>query len=508
MRESRIKKTIRNIQVSLVYYIITLLLNFFSRKIFIDYLGIELLGLNTTITNLLGFLNIAELGIGFAISYALYIPLYEKDKQNICEIVSIQAWLYQKIAFIITIGAIGLMCFFPIIFEKANLPMWYAYSTFSVLLFSSLLGYFINYRQIVLVADQKDYKITINVKGFSILKTFLQIIAIYYFTNGYVYWLALEFIMAIVISYSLHRLIKREYPWLIASAKQGNILRKKHPEIIIKTKQIFVHKIAGFVLNQTSPLIVYAFATLTLVAIYGNYLLMITGITVLSNALFNSITAGIGSLVAEGNKEKILAFFKQLASFRIWLASFFCFSFYKFSHPFIAIWIGEAYFLNQTQLLLLTVYLFIAQTRICDIFLNAYGLYKDLWAPVIEASLNVGLSIILGYFFGLNGIITGILISLFSIVIIWKPIFLFKNAFEISPQKYFILYVKYIAFIIFALMLVFCFNKLFISNIDSNSIKFLFLDTFVYFICSLLIFTLFDRKIWNLFLVIINKNSR
>lgn len=38
-------------------YFVNLVLQFFSRKIFLDYLGTEILGLNTTATNLLQFLN-------------------------------------------------------------------------------------------------------------------------------------------------------------------------------------------------------------------------------------------------------------------------------------------------------------------------------------------------------------------------------------------------------------------------------------------------------------------
>ncbi|MDL2245627.1 sugar transporter, partial [Parabacteroides sp. OttesenSCG-928-J18] len=122
MEESRSAKTIRNAKVALIYYFINLVLNFFSRKIFIDYLGAEVLGLNTTATNLLGFLNIAELGIGAAIASSLYAPIFHKDKKTICEIVSVQGWLYRRVALIVLAGALVLMAFFPLIFEKADVP--------------------------------------------------------------------------------------------------------------------------------------------------------------------------------------------------------------------------------------------------------------------------------------------------------------------------------------------------------------------------------------------------
>ncbi|KGN68315.1 hypothetical protein HR09_09175, partial [Porphyromonas gulae] len=76
---------------------------FFSRKVFIDSLGTEVLGLNTTITNLLGLLNLSELGIGTAVSFALFKPLLDNNRKGITEIVSVQGWLYRNIAILIII---------------------------------------------------------------------------------------------------------------------------------------------------------------------------------------------------------------------------------------------------------------------------------------------------------------------------------------------------------------------------------------------------------------------
>ena len=92
--DSRTSKSIKNSLVALAFYFINLVLQFFSRKVFLDYLGAEILGLNTTATNLLQFLNLAELGIGSAIACTLYKPLLEKDTVAINEIVSLQGWLY------------------------------------------------------------------------------------------------------------------------------------------------------------------------------------------------------------------------------------------------------------------------------------------------------------------------------------------------------------------------------------------------------------------------------
>lgn len=117
---NRTLQSIKNARVSLFFSILILILGFFSRKILIDCLGAEVLGLNTTATNLLGFLNLAELGISGAISYTLYTPLFQKDYETVNEIVAVQGWLYRRIAYIVLAGGTVLMCFFPWIFLRWN----------------------------------------------------------------------------------------------------------------------------------------------------------------------------------------------------------------------------------------------------------------------------------------------------------------------------------------------------------------------------------------------------
>lgn len=447
---SRTAKSLQNVKVALLFYFLNLLLQFFSRKIFLDYLGSEVLGLNTTAQNLLGFLNLAELGIGGAVAYNLYKPLFEDDRKAINDIVSVQGWLYRRIACIVIAGAVVLMFFFPLMFAKAQVPLWYAYGSFLALLVSALLGYFVNYRQIVLSADQKEYRITLSVQGVKVVNVILQLLAIRFLNHGYVWWMVLEVIMAFVASYVLDRNIKKEYPWLKASPAQGAGLRKQYPGIITKTRQIFFHKIGGFVLTQTSPLVIYAYASLTLVAIYGNYMLIVAGVMKLVNALLNGISAGVGNLVAEGDKVKIKSVFWEITILRMWLASLICFGMYMLGHSFIILWVGIEYVLPQSAYMVLIFITFISLSRTNDAFISAYGLYQDIWAPIAEASLNLGLSILLGYYYGLTGILFGVLISLLVIVYSWKPYFLYKKGFKDNFKEYMWHYVKYLSLLLLA----------------------------------------------------------
>ncbi len=428
---SRTAKSIKNSVVAMSFYIVNLALQFFSRKVFLDYLGTEILGLNTTAMNLLQFLNLAELGVNAAVGFTLYKPLHDNDIQSVNEIVTLQGRLYRRIAMIIIGGAAVLMCFFPLIFAKIELPLWYAYASFGVLLYSALLGYFVNYRQIVLTASQQDYKVLYSYKSVMILKVLFQMCAVRYFDNAYVWWLVLEVVFASVASLSLHRMTMKAFPALADTGHSFRQLCKKYPEFILKIKQLFIHKFGGFAIYQVSPLIIYAYTSLSLVAVYGNYMIIVTGIQIMAQMAFAGMTAGIGNLIAEGNKEKIVKVFEEYFSLRFFISAVMTFGLFVLSTPLVTLWIGPNYLLPQSTLLIILAIMYITLFRhILESFISAYGLYSDVYATVVEASVNITLSVILGAFYGLDGVLGGTLVSILLVVVFWKPYYLFRKGFN------------------------------------------------------------------------------
>lgn len=440
MLEGRTKKSVKNSIVALGVFFLNLLLQFFFRKVFLNHLGESILGLNTTASNLLQFLNLAELGVGVAVASTLYKPLFDNDSETINEVVSLQGWLYRNIAIFLIVGSAILMVFFPRIFSDIDFPLWYAYATYTVLLFSALLGYFVNYKQIVLSASQQDYKIQYFYRLPLLVKVLVEIFALKYFENGYVWWLSIEAAFTIIASLSLNYAIRKSFPDLKTSVSQGNALRHKYPGVSLKIKQVFFHKIGAFVLTQASPLVIYAYTSLGLVAIYGNYFLITNGIAMLVAAVFNSMGAGIGNLIAQGDKERILKVFDEIFTLRFSLAAILCAGLILFGQIFVSLWVGDQYLLGMRTLILMTIICYVAMTRnTVDSYLNGYGLFKDILAPVVEAAVNLSLSILLGSKYGINGVLGGIIVSQIIVILLWKPYFLYRYGFKVSVFKYVIL---------------------------------------------------------------------
>ncbi|MBO4768390.1 MAG: sugar transporter [Bacteroidales bacterium] len=442
----RTSKSLKNSQVAIVVQILSLIVGFISRKVFIDILGTEILGLNTTATSILNFLNIAELGISSAIAVTLYKPIYDGDHKSIREIVALQGWLYKRVALFIIAASLILLPFFPRIFAKMELPMWYAYASFGVLLFSALLGYFVNYKQVMLAADQKDYKIQISFRLVMIVKVIFQIAAVCLLPNPYVWWLVLEAVFAIVAAIALNIAVYRDYPYMKERCTVDRELRMKYPDVITKVKQLFVHRLGTFAALQSLPIFIYAFTSLTMVAIYGNYMILFNSLQALLLALFTSITASVGNMIAEGDRNLIFKVFRELFTTRFYLVTFCAFGMLFLSGPFVELWLGQEYVLGGRTLWLMVALFFLNNLRtVVDIFINAYGIFKDIWAPIAEAVIFVICAIVLGRLYGLDGVLMAQGIELILIVFIWKPYFLFTHGMGREASSYFKLFFKLLA---------------------------------------------------------------
>lgn len=433
---NRTKKSIINAEVGLISYLISLFLAFLSRKIFLDNLGAEFIGLTGTLSNILGILNLSEMGIGLCISFFLFKPIADNNTQEINNIISLLGYLYKRIGQFIVAGGIIVSLFFPLIFEHANLSYGIIYFSFYTLLASNSIGYFINYRETLLSADQKMYIVTMYYQGFAILKSLLQIFLAYYYKNLYV-WVAIEFIFNLVYCIILNWKINKEYPWLKTNKTNGAQLLKQYPDVIKKTKQILIHQIKDFLLTKSDEIMIFAFVSLKMVAYYGNYTLIIGKLTAAFFTMFTGISAGIGNLVAEGNKEHTLKIFWQLSSLKYFITGVLIFILSFLINPFIAWWLGDEYQLSTFIVILFMINLFIMQTRqFVDSFNHTHGLYGDVWAAWAEGIINIAVTISIAINWGIVGILMGKIVSLIIIVVVWKPYYLFTQGIKEPVSSY------------------------------------------------------------------------
>ena len=486
MPVSRTKRTIQNSTISLILYFIQIFVGFFSRKIFLEHLGDEVLGVNTMLGNILSFLNLAELGIGIAMATSLYKPLHDQDKNSICEIISVQGYLYKYIAYILCFLSIPVLIAIPLLFPHTECGLLYIYIAYVVFLWGALSSYLWNYRQILITADQKNFKLNPWKHAVRYIKITAQIICLTIINLGIWGWISLELFEGIFTIFVINAILRREYPWLRTSSKAGKQLLDKYRHLITMTKQLFIHKISSFVLEQTAPWIIYGYVSIVMVTYYSNYMMLISYVVMLMNAIFEGMGASIGNLISENNKEHTLNVFWELFTSRLWISGIACFALYISIEPFISLWIGSKYILEESTLLLLIVGMYIRLSRsVIDSFKLAYQLFGDIWAPIAEACINLGCSILFGYWWGLDGVILGSNLSLVIIVLIWKPYYTFTQGLYASWGKYYIQYAYHTCILT---LCAYCTLKIVDSSYQQISN---YSQIIIYASISILIYTLF-----------------
>ena len=425
-----------NIKVGMFFYVLSLFLAFFSRKIFLDCLGAEFIGLTGMLMNIMSFLSVAELGIGTSIVYFLYKPLQEDNHEKINEVMSMLAYLYRCIGAVI--GSIGLFVslFFPWWFNNLTTGLPLVYFAFYSFLASSVAGYIFNYRQLLVSANQKQYLVNAYFQTIAIVQSLAQIVLAYYYRNLWL-WVVVGLVFTIIGIIVFNIRIRQLYPWLRINLKQGRQNLKVYPAVLKKTRQVFVQKIKDFILYRSDELLVGIFVNVTQVAFYGNYTIIISKLNFLVNILSDGMNAGVGNLVAEGNDQNTMKVFWELTAIRFFITGIIVFGLLLFLQPFVTCWFGHQYRLSNLIVYLLIFNIFIFLSRgVVENYISAHGLFSDVWAAWTELSLNIAITLCLAPFYGIIGILLGKILSVFFIAIFWKPYFLFTKGFKNKVSVY------------------------------------------------------------------------
>lgn len=432
----RVHRSIMNIKVGLLFYVLSLFLAFFSRKIFLDCLGAEFIGLTGMLMNIMSFLSVAELGIGTSIVYFLYKPLQEDNHEKINEVMSMLAFLYRCIGVFIGVAGILVSLFFPWWFDNLSTGLPLVYFAFYSFLASSAAGYIFNYKNLLVSANQKQYLVNAYFQTIGIVQSIVQILLAYYYQNLWL-WVVVGLIFTIIGIIIFNYRIQKIYPWLHVDLKKGRDNLKKYPEVLKKTRQIFVQRIKDFILYRSDEIMVGMFVSVVKVAFYGNYTMIINKLNFMVNILSDGLSAGVGNLLAEGNEHNIMKVFWELTAVRFLILSIIILSLLMFFQPFISCWLGQQYQLSNMIVYLLVFNLFIRyQTAAVYIYLGSAGLFADVWASWTELVVNIAVTLLLAPTYGIAGILLGKIISFGFISSFWKPYYLFNQAFHRSVWEY------------------------------------------------------------------------
>lgn len=437
-------KIFKEISLNLIITFLISFLSFVSNKYFVFYLGIENLGLMKLFAQLLAYLNLAEIGLASASTYALYKPLAKKDYKQISIVINTMSSLYKNIFLFILIVGLLLNPIIPF-FIKDKMINKIVYLYWSLYVVNTALGYsFVKY-SILFTADQKFGLVRLIQGGSRIFCQLLQILAIIKLQSFLIFILFL--ILDNIIQYIFYKLhYIKNYSYIFKT-------KIKDKSITNNLKNLFWHKVAGLIVFNTDLILISKFISLEIVGIYASYQMIVQMIMTIINIALNVIRPKIGKFIAENNKENIFSYWKSLNVLFLCISIIFSLCTYELTDNFINLWLGEKFILPHLTLLLITINLFINCFRnITEIFKEGSGFFDDVHLPISEAVINFILSIILVRYMELNGVIIGTIASNVLVVCIAKPILVFKKCFNKNAKNYIIIYGNYLILTIASLL--------------------------------------------------------
>lgn len=404
----RSKKLFLNTTVSLLHQIIALICGFILPRYFLVCYGSEVNGLISSITQFLGFITLAECGVGAVVQSALYKPLADKNKDEISKIIISAERFFKRIAAILVAYTAVLMVIYPFI-TIDSFDYFFTMSLIFVISISSFAQYYfsMSYR-LLLNADQMAF-VQLGTHSIAlILNTVLSVLMMKY---------GAEVRMVKLMSSLLFLIQPLVLVWYVK--KHYNINKKLvlHEEPIKQKWNGLAQHIAAVVLGNTDTVVLTLFSSLANVSIYAVYNLVVTGIKQIVTSMTTGMQSMLGNMYARNENKTLNETFSNFEWLlhTVTVIAFSCACFLIV--PFVRVYTNG---IKDTNYIVpaFAIIISLANGMYClrlpyNMMVMAAGHYKETQASAIfEALINIVVSVVLVIKSGLIGVAIGTLVAM------------------------------------------------------------------------------------------------
>lgn len=424
-----------NVLFGLMSKSVTMILEFVSRVIFIQVLGVEVLGINSVFISVVQMLSLAELGITNAMVFSFYRPLARGNEEELAALVLFYRRIYLAIAAAVVCLGMLMIPFLPYVLQVESLSLDYLLAYFLVIC-DTAVSYLFVYHVTLIRADQRGYVVTRYEIVVNLIRTVAQIVVLVV-TGSYVLYLLMKVIGTGIYNCISSVRAKRDYPY--TTKKAHELEKDTKSKVVSVIKSSFIYKVSAALLNSSTNIIMSTLAGAAVVGYLTNYVTIITAISSISVVIFTNLTASVGNLAITESPDRRLSVFKTMITVGSILTIVFVSTTTVMSNSFVSLWIGSGYVLPDS-----TVYI-----RMAIMFLSCYmqpifayreavGLYqKTKYIMLAAAVLNIVFSVVLGLLLGVDGILLASVLSCVCTYFWYEPYLLYREYFESSVVSYY-----------------------------------------------------------------------
>lgn len=404
---NRLNKLKWNSILGIVYQVTGVIVNLILPRFFLRYYGSNVNGLISSITQFLSFINLADMGIGAVVSSALYKPLAEGDDEKVSQIIAFARKFFKIVGFIL-IGYVFVLTFAYPLIVKNSFSLFFTLTLLWAMCISQFGQYFIGITyQLLLNADQRSY-VQLFINTVTIILN--AIVAILIMSHGG----SVQFVkLTTSVIYLARPIFMYTY---VRKHYNINYKAKANSEAVPQKKSGIIQHIAYMVYQNTDVVVLTLFSTLANVSIYSVYVLVNNGIKAFVTALTTGFQALFGNMIANREQDKL----NKAYDMYDWMLHTVCSFVYTLTGvlivPFILTYtrgINDANYNVPIFAIVITIaYAFNTVREGMFVVIKAAGHYKQTqMASLTEAILNLLISILFVFKFGLVGVAIGTMIA-------------------------------------------------------------------------------------------------
>ena len=436
MQKNSARELKLNIIIGVLNQVLSLLINLISKNAIRTSLNLDYLGLQTVFGNFCDIMFFAFPGIGIALMFSLYRPFAEQDHARIRSIYQFYNKLYKRLCLVVlAVGAVATALVLVVVNARiANLEIVYTYLTYllSIIVYNRFLmqHYFI-------IASQRRYVVCL-ITGLIDSAALLAEVLVLRSIRQYEPFLLCILLKNICISSLVVLYLKKKHSYLFVQEKTPEPEDKK--AILRNVKDLSIYRIGNVLLNNMDSIFISLLINTVMSGCYSNYVFISNGVYSLISSFFESIIARVGQTLAVRSRDEQFRDFWKVSLIGLWICGFSVTCFLLLVQDFIVLWMGPEVRLSGlvVGLIALNLYL-VAMRQTTATYRQSAGIFQKVGGVVlVRGIINLVLSLLLGWFWKLPGILIATNLSNLATLYWYEP-YLMYQYFE-KPLRYEALY--------------------------------------------------------------------
>ena len=404
----RSKNAVKNIITSLFLQIVTIICGFIVPRLIISAYGSEVNGLVNSITQFLAYITLLESGFGPVVKSVLYKPIAKNDKETIARILKSAEKFFRIIAGVFVLYIVVLCAVYPLIIDNQFGP-WFTISLLIIMAIGTFTEYFFGMAyQLYLQAGQKSYIPSMVQIGTTILNTIVVVLLIKFGFSIQIVKIATALIFIVrPLLYGFY--VKNKCGIRVNNVKSGYAIKQKWDGL--------AQHVAAVIHGNTDIMVLTIFSTLKEVSVYSVYMIVIKGVKNIIQAFNNGIDASFGDMMAKKENEALNKRFSAYELFYHTVSTILFVCTIVLIAPFIGGYmrgVTDAEYVRPVFGVLITISEFIWAIRLpySSVTLAAGHFKETRKGAWIEAIVNIVLSVILVFHFGIIGVAIGTIVAM------------------------------------------------------------------------------------------------